>query len=139
MNKDIINTQDSQSSIKTIFVQSLFGGVSGLILAFFTLCIVSAFLFVNPLSIETVSIISISTKYLCAVTAAFIACAKRNSKGYLRGLLGALSFVLIGGLFFSLFSSDGLNTSTLLYDILICSVLGILTGAVTVNFNAKKK
>jgi len=139
MNKDITNTQGNTDSLKSIFTQSLAAGIAGLILAFFLLCVISLFLYINPLNYETVAIVSMSAKYFCAIVVAFIACARRRNKGYLRGLSGVLIFMLLGGLLFSLFSPNGFDGSVFLYDLLICSVLGILTGAVAVNFNTKKK
>lgn len=139
MNKDLINTHQSPNSIKAICLQSLFAGVIGVIIAFVLVCITSIYLLINPLAVETVAWIAILSKYLCAIIAACIACAKRETKGYIRGVAGSVTFVLMGGVLFCSFSSGGFSGTVFLYDIMICSIIGVLAGAFTVNFNAKRK
>lgn len=139
MNKDITKIQSDTESIRGVFIQSFFAGSVSIVLSFILLLIIAAYLYINPISVERITIFSYSAKYVCAAVAAAIACINRKTKGYLRGLLSSLCFVLLGGLLFGLISPNGFSSRVFLYDLIICSVLGILTGAVTVNFNSRKR
>lgn len=139
MNNNILNNSVPKGTYNHMFMQSIFAGFAGLIISFVIICITSIILYYNPLAAEKVMWITILNKYLCAIFAAIIACAKRKSKGFIRGMMGAATFIVFGSILFYSFSSNQLSMSNIFMDIVICSVLGVFAGAITVNFNCRKR
>lgn len=124
---------------KQVFMQSFLAGASALVLSLIGVCILSLVLYINPLFETNIAIFSFCIKYFCAIVAGVVSCINKKQKGFLRGILGALIFYILGFLIYGIFGARISFDIMSLIDLVVFVVLGLLSGAVVVNLNVKKR
>lgn len=120
-------------------MQVLAGAVVGMVVSLIGVIVMAILLRINPMMERNIFVISQSVKYFSAICAAIAASAGRGSKGYLRGMAGALVYLVIGFIIFGIFGGGLHINMQMLIDVIICAVIGILCGAVMVNLTRKKR
>lgn len=137
MNSNIKNSMTID--IKQVILQSFVGGITAFALSLIGVCILALVLFINPLFETDVAIFSLIIKYFCAIVAGVISCINKKQKGFLRGILGAVFFYILGFLVYGIFGAHISFDMMSLIDLIVFIVIGLLSGAVVVNLNAKKR
>ncbi len=119
--------------------QVLFGTLGGIIFSLTAIIILAVILYFNPMLEKNMGLISQIIKYFSAITAAILASINKRTKGYLRGLAACILYLFAGQILFGLFGGGVVFNKLFLLDLLTFSIIGIVTGAIVVNYKKKTR
>ena len=134
INARIPNTHKANGSVQVVI-----GALGGMIFSLLAIIVMSIILYLNPMVENSMPLISQIIKYASAIIAAMIACINRRTKGFLRGLLACILYLFLGQLIFGIFGGGVTFNKLFWLDLATFSVIGIITGAIIVNFKSKSK
>jgi putative membrane protein (TIGR04086 family) len=115
------------------------GTGGALVVALVFLALYAGSIKVFHISETTIPAVSITAKTLCILSGAWLAVRRHPAKGWLRGGLAGILFVLLAFVIFSAIDGDWSFGWPILSDLLMGAVVGGVGGILFVNFRKKKK